>query len=93
MDSTSEQFAGYTPEQYVGAIYHKPTAPISLYGEWECGLTEIHYPHDWYNIRNARMVVEHEESVHNAYPDDCYYDSPETLVETLKIDKPSRVKF
>ena len=47
---------------------------ISLYGEWECGLTEIHYPHDWYNVRNARMVVEHEESVHNVYLDDGYYD-------------------
>ena len=23
---------------------------ISLSGEWECGLTEIHYPHDWYNV-------------------------------------------
>ena len=66
---------------------------ISLYGEWECGLTEIHYPHDWYNVRNARMVVEHEESVHNVYLDDGYYDSPETFVEALNIDKPSRVKF
>ena len=45
---------------------------ISLNGEWECGLTEIHYPHDWYNVRNARMVVEHEESVHNVFLDDGY---------------------
>ena len=66
---------------------------ISLYGEWECGLTEIHYPHDWYNVRNARMVVEHEESVHNVFLDDGYYDSPETLVEALNLDKPSRVTF
>ena len=29
-------------------------------GEWECGLTEIHYPHDWYNVRNARLMVEHD---------------------------------
>ena len=64
-----------------------------MYGEWECGLTEIHYPHDWYNVRNARMVVEHEESVHNVYLDDGYYDSPETLVETLNLNKPSRVNF
>ena len=32
---------------------------ISLSGDWECGLTEIHYPHDWYNVRNARLTVEH----------------------------------
>ena len=66
---------------------------ISLHGEWECGLTEIHYPHDWYNVRNARMVVEHEESVHNVYLDDGYYDSPETLVEAINLDNVSRVKF
>ena len=66
---------------------------ISLHGEWECGLTEIHYPHDWYNVRNARMVVEHEESVHNVYLDDGYYDSPETLVEAINLDKVSMVKF
>ena len=66
---------------------------ISLHGEWECGLTEIHYPHDWYNVRNTRMVVEHEESVHNVYLDDGYYDSPETLVEAINLDKVSRVKF
>ena len=62
-------------------------------GDWECGLTEIHYPHDWYNVRNTRMVVEHEESTHNVYLDDGYYDSPKTLVEALNLDKESRVKF
>ena len=66
---------------------------ISLHGDWECGLTEIHYPHDWYNVRNTRMVVEHEESTHNVYLDDGYYDSPKTLVEALNLDKESRVKF
>ena len=65
---------------------------VSLYGELECGLTEIHYPHDWYNVRNAIMVVE-QESMHNVYLDDGYYDSPETLVEALNLDKPSRVTF
>ena len=66
---------------------------ISLHGEWECGLTEIHYPHDWYNVRNARMVVAHEESVHNVYLEDGYYDSPETLVEAINLDTVSRVKI
>ena len=56
-------------------ITHLPRR-ISLHGDWECGLTEIHYPHDWYNVRNTSMVVEHEESTHNVYLDDGYYDSP-----------------
>ena len=76
---------------------------ISLHGDWECGLTEIHYPHDWYNVRNTRMVVEHEASTRmvveheastrNVYLDDGYYDSPKTLVEALNLDKESRVKL
>ena len=36
---------------------------LSLSGEWKCGLTEIHYPHDCYNIRNAEMLVEHDDIV------------------------------
>ena len=32
---------------------------ISLSGAWDYGLTEIHYPHDWYKVRNARLMVEH----------------------------------
>ncbi len=67
---------------------------ISLHGEWECGLTEIHYPHDWYNVRNARFTVEHDGNVETdeCFEDD-YYDSPETLVEAINLDKVSRVTF
>ena len=67
---------------------------ICLSGEWECGLTEIHYPHDWYNVRDARLTVEHDgEMETDAYFEDGYYDSPEALVKTLNGDKPGRVKF
>ena len=66
---------------------------ISLSGDWECGLTEVHYPHDWYNVRNGRMAVEYGESVHNVFLADGYYDSPETLVNTLNGEKPGRVQF
>ena len=67
---------------------------ISLYGEWECRLTEIHYPHDWYNVRNARFTVEHDGNVET---DECfedgYYDSPKALATMLNGDKPGRVRF
>ena len=66
---------------------------ISLSGDWECGLTEIHYPHDWHNVRNSRMAVEYGESVHNVFLADGYYDSPETLIKTLNGEKPGRVQF
>ena len=56
---------------------------ISLSGDWECGLTEIHYPHDWYNVRNARSTVEHDGNVDaDAYFEDGYYHSPKALATT-----------
>ena len=67
---------------------------ISLSGDWECGLTEIHYPHDWYNVRNARFTVEHDGDVEtDVCFEDGYYDSPKALATTLNGDKPGRVRF
>ena len=68
---------------------------ICLSGEWECGLTEIHYPHDWYNVRNARLTVEHGDKTEtDAYFEDGYYDSAKTLVRALNDElKGGRVKF
>ena len=60
----------------------------------ECGLTEIHYPHDWYNVRNARLTVEPEGNVET---DVCfeygYYHNPKALATTLNGDKLGRTKF
>ena len=57
-------------------------------------LTDIHYPHDWYNVRGARLTVEHDgETETDDDFEDGYYDSAEALVKTLNGDKPGRVKF
>ena len=57
---------------------------IRISGDWECGLTEIHYPHDWYNVRNARLTVEHGGKTEtDAYFEDGYYASAKALVRTL----------
>ena len=57
---------------------------ISLSCDWECGLTEIHYPHDRYNIRNARLMVEHAGKMEtDAYLEDGYYGSAKMLVRAL----------
>ena len=67
---------------------------ISLSGVWECGLTEIHYPDDWYNVRNARLTVEHDGNVEtDAYFEYGYYDSPKALAKKLNDDKPGRIKL
>ena len=66
----------------------------SLSGVLECGLTEIHYPHDWYNVRNARLTVEHDGNVEtDAYFEGGYYDSPKTLAKKLNGDKSGLVEF
>ena len=58
------------------------------------GLTEIHYPHYWYNVRNARLTVEHDGNVESdSYFEDGNYDSPNVLAKKLNGDKPGRVKF
>ena len=68
---------------------------ISLSGDWECGLTEIHHPHDWYNVRNARLTVEHHGKMEtDAYFEDGYYGSAKTLVRALNDGvKGGSVKF
>ena len=68
---------------------------ISLSGAWECGLTEIHYPHDWYNVRNARLMVEHAGKMEtDTYYADGYYGSAKMLVRTLNDGvKGGSVKF
>ena len=67
---------------------------INIFGVWECGPTEIHYPHDWYNVRNARLTVEHDGNVEtDVCFEDGYYHSPKALATTLNGDKPERVKF
>ena len=67
---------------------------INISGVWECGLTEIHYPHDWYNVRNARLTMEHDGNMEtDVCFEDGYYHSPEALATTLNCDKPGRVKF
>ena len=65
---------------------------ISLSGEWECGLTEINYPHYWYNVRGARLTVEHDGKMDT----DAYFTdgSAKMLVRTLNDGaKCVRVKF
>ena len=54
-NSSMSMYPNNTLAQYVTNLPRR----ISLSGEWECGLTEIHYPHDWYNVRGARLTVEH----------------------------------
>ena len=79
-NSSMSIYPNNTLAQYVTNLPRR----ISLSGEWECGLTEIHYPHDWYNVRGVRLTVEHDGNMYtDAYLTDGYYRSAETLVRVL----------
>lgn len=79
---------------------------ISLSAEWECGLVEINYPHNWFNVREKYGVftVQPEtgrlsqdgvsRSRYRAFIDAGYYDNPDTLIRTVnkKVEYISIVK-
>ena len=89
-NSPMSMYPNNTLAQYVTNLPRR----VSLSGEWECGLTEIHYPHDWYNVRNARLTIAHGNSLDtDRHIDDGYYDSPNVLVRALNGEKGGRVKF
>lgn len=66
---------------------------ISLSADWECGLVEINYPHNWFNVREKDAVFTIQpatgrwsESGRNCYRDFVdggYYDNPDTLIRTV----------
>ena len=89
-NSSTSMYPNNTLAQYVTNLPRR----VCLSGEWECGLTEIHYPHDWYNVRNARLTIAHGDSLDtDRHIDDGYYDSPNVLVRALNGEKGGRVKF
>ena len=89
-NSSTSMYPNNTLAQFVTNLPRR----VSLSGEWECGLTEIHYPHDWYNVRNARLTIAHGDSLDtDRHIDDGYYDSPNVLVRALNGEKGGRVKF
>ena len=89
-NSSTSMYPNNTLAQYVTNLPRS----VCLSGEWECGLTEIHYPHDWYNVRNARLTIAHGDTLDtDRHIDDGYYDSPSALVRALNGEKGGRVKF
>ena len=90
-NSSMSMYPNNTLAQYVTNLPRR----IRLSGEWECGLTEIHYPHDWYNVRGARLTVEHDGKMYtDAYLTDGYYGTAKMFVRALNDGaKGGRVKF
>ena len=60
---------------------------LDLSGQWEVGLTEIQYPHSWYNVSKDQAwfeITENPEAPKVQFVlKNGYYVSPEKLMKTL----------
>ena len=64
-NSSMDIYPNNTLAQYLTNLPRR----ISLHGDWECGLTQIHYPHDWYS---ARLTMKHVDSMTDLHIDNGY---------------------
>lgn len=69
--------------------------PISLEGQWEVGLTEILYPHQWYNIdedcKYTYTVNGHQWWTKPLTPG--FYRDPSTLLELLETNYVEEIRY
>ena len=70
-----------TLTHYVTALPQR----IDLTGEWECGLTEVQYPHTWYNVTENDVwffinKIDATDSSRRSKLSCGYYDDPLTLL-------------
>ncbi|RLJ22611.1 hypothetical protein DJ031_00485 [bacterium endosymbiont of Escarpia laminata] len=65
---------------------------INLSGQWECGLSEVIYPHSWYNVRESDTWFgiglrndddEQEVSTTKTKIEGGYYHGPQNLVKAI----------
>lgn len=60
---------------------------LDLTGQWEVGLTEIQYPHSWYNVSEDQAwfeIVENPEApVVRFILKNGYYNSPDKIMKTI----------
>lgn len=83
-NSSLEFFPDNTLTHYFTKLPH----PIDLSGgQWEVGLSEIQYPHTWYNIQGEEgwVAIEIDGVVLNAVLRAGFYSSPEILVKRMEV--------
>lgn len=61
--------------------------PITLAGEWEVGLVEIQYPHNWYNLHNRhawfKFKLSHDEDFRTFSLKSGFYDGGNMLAAEM----------
>ena len=92
----------YYPNNTLTNFVTKLPSRINLEGDWEVGLTEMQYPHSWYNVKekDTRLVVNNGTSSEFIDLSEGYYESPESLTtfinETIKkatLDEAAKVYY
>lgn len=83
-NSSLEYFPGNTLTHYFTRL---PQAVNLMGGQWEVGLTEIQYPHTWYNIQGEEgwADLNIDGVVYHSTLKPGFYDSPGLLVKRMKL--------
>ena len=81
----------FYPDNTLSSFTTRLPNSIDLDGDWEVGLVEIQYPHNWYNvpkdegrIYNTFFISTPQDFVGELWIDPGYYPSVEKLVETIE---------
>ena len=82
-NSSLETYPDNTLTNYKVKLHHT----VDLTGSWEVGLTEIQYPHTWYNISNDEAWMEIVENPEAALVQlvlkNGFYPTPEKVVKSI----------
>ena len=80
-NASMQTYPNNTLSHYFTTIHKR----IALQGQWECGLSELHYIRAWLNIKGLKLRVIDGETVKDIIIPDGYYETAETLIETMNI--------
>ncbi|KAJ8018312.1 hypothetical protein HOLleu_43764 [Holothuria leucospilota] len=83
------------PDNTVTHYQVKLSQPISLEGQWEVGLAEMIYPHQWYNI-DEECEYSYTVNGHQWWRkqiDPGYYGSMKEILELLETNYPEQIQY
>ncbi len=95
----SDSSMNYFPENKISHFITRLPQEIQLHGgEYECALTEILYPHTWYNVNAQNNLIgfvfkENGKNVGRRIPPGCYESVPDILKAIIIRDFENKIWF
>lgn len=80
-NASMQTYPNNTLSHYFTTIHKR----IALQGQWECGLSELHYTRAWLNIVGLKLRVIDGETVKDIIIPDGFYETADTLTEAMNI--------